>query len=456
MRVALRPPASFAVAVSSLAWVTLASPALADGLDHVESVVEVSQLTGAASPNATDQVNVYGTDLGNMFVHDDGRLYFLFGDTFGSPGTPETSGDWRSNVMAFTSDFTASDGITLDGWIVDGSGHAKALVEGEHHPNDGSGEVTKIPTSGFSVGGRQHMWFMSVRQWGAPGQWICDYAEIATSDDDGSTWTRSGVQWAGDGNFVQTAVVEHEGWLYVYGIPAGRFGSVRLARVAPGSVLDQGAYEYYAAGSSWTGVESDAVDIVPSPAGELSVAWNGYLNRWMMLYLDEGQARIVLREATDPWGPWSEGVELCNGADYPALYGPFTHPVLFEEDGRVVHFLLSRWGAYNVFVMKAVLARVESTTPDAGPQPDAGGQSDAAGQPDASTGADANPVPGASAVGGDEGSGCACRSAGPGGRGTMFLWSLLGIGWVAFRNLRSPRKTKRQLRDNASGHSLLD
>ena len=101
---------------------------------EIISVEQIAQLTGQPSMNNTGQVNVYGTDLGSMFFHSDGQIYFLFGDTFGPPGTPG-SGDWRSNTMAYTSDSVASDGIIFDGWMTDPSGQAKALLEGNHEPN---------------------------------------------------------------------------------------------------------------------------------------------------------------------------------------------------------------------------------------------------------------------------------------------------------------------------------
>lgn len=85
---------------------------------EVVSVQQIGQLTGQPSMNNTGAVNVYGTDLGSMFTHSDGRIYFLFGDTFGAPGPPG-SGDWRSNTLAYTTDVRACDGITFEGWITD-------------------------------------------------------------------------------------------------------------------------------------------------------------------------------------------------------------------------------------------------------------------------------------------------------------------------------------------------
>ncbi len=318
----------------------------------IVSVKQIAQLTGQASLNNTGQVNVYGTDLGNMFLHSDGRIYFLFGDTFGSPGPPG-SVDWRSNTMAYTTDFAASDGITFEGWITDTSGKARALVEGNHDPNDGSGEVTKIPTAGWSIADRQFMWFMSVKKWGAPGHWDVNYAEIAYSDDNGNTWVLSGVQQSANSNFIQVAVVEHSGYLLFWGIPAGRFGGVKLARVLPSDVLNKAAYQYYS-GSGWSASEEDGVFIVEPPVGELSVLWNPFLQRWIMMYLNENKACIEVREAEQPYGEWSEPTAVACANDYPALYGAFMHDKYIENDGETVYFLMSRFGPYNVFLMEVV------------------------------------------------------------------------------------------------------
>lgn len=328
------------------------------GIRAVTSVRQIAQLTGQPSMNNTGQVNVYGTDLGSMFLHSDGRIYFLFGDTFGPPGTPG-SGDWRSNTMAYTTDLVASDGITFDGWIVDLSGQAKALVEGYHDPNDGSGEVTKIPTAGWSFEERQFMWFMSVKQWGTPGQWEANYSEIAYSDDDGESWFLSGTQRLGSSNFIQVACAEQSGYLLFWGIPAGRFGGVKLARVLPADVLDSTAYQYYT-GTSWSAHEANGMFIVDPPVGELSVLWNPFLQRWIMMYLNESTASIEVREAHEPTGPWSEPWQVVSANDYPALYGAFMHDQYIGNNGEIVYFLMSQFGPYNVFLMEVVFQRNET------------------------------------------------------------------------------------------------
>ena len=317
----------------------------------IVAVEQVAQLTGQPSINNTGSVNVYGTDLGSMFLHSDGKVYFLFGDTFGPPGNPGASGDWRSNTMAFTSDTVAADGIVFDGWITDTNGNAKALIRGDHHQNDGSGEVTKIPTSGWSILSRQYLWYMSVKQWLEAGNWQVNDAEIAYSDDNGNTWISSGVKRLPNSNFIQVTVADHLGYLYFWGIPAGRFGGVKIARVPPSKVLDLSAYQYYS-GSEWTSGEENATEIIEAPVGELSVLWNPFLDRWIMMYLNENKACIEIREAEQPQGPWSTASQVVCGTDYPGLYGAFMHNQYMENEGETIYFLMSQWGPYNVILMK--------------------------------------------------------------------------------------------------------
>lgn len=341
-----------------------APPALPDeqrALKRVVSVEQVARLTGESSINAThEKWGVYGTDLGSMFDKGD-KVYMAFGDTFGCciPGTggPGTATDWRYNVMAVTSDRDPSDGLTFDEMITDRPGHAKQIV------TRGRFDKTVIPTNGVAVGERMFLHYMAVLAWGDPGKWVLNESGIAYSDDDGQTWEKDpAVKWSGDSNFGQVAFVKHEGYVYLFGIPGGRFGGVKLARVPQEAMLDLSAYQYYnsydPASPSWSPDEAEAALIVPPAVGELSVMWNDYLERWIMTYLDESRQGIVIREAPELWGPWSHALPLVSGQQYPGLYGPFMHPWYVEEGGQVIYFTMSLWGPYSVYWMRARLEKV--------------------------------------------------------------------------------------------------
>lgn len=330
-------------------------------LSGVADLSKVMQLTGEQSPNETDEYTVHGTDLGSMFEHD-GFIYFAFGDTFGPREAGATGAGgalWRSNVLAYTSDRNPRDGIAFDGFIVNSGGSAKQVIYSSHS----GGEVTKIPTGGVSANGNIYLYFMSVRKWGDHGNWLTNYGGVARSEDDGQSFEiLEEPRWPGDGNFIQVSVAPVGEYLYFWGIPAGRFGGVQLMRVRPEQIEALDAYEYFAGsalrGERWVEDPDDAVAIVDPPVGELSVMYNEYLERWTMTYLNEESRAIEIREAKNPWGPWSAPFELVSGERYPGLYGAYMHPEYVEDQGRVVYFNMSQWGPYNVFLMRAELERL--------------------------------------------------------------------------------------------------
>ena len=329
-------------------------------LAGVGDVSTVMQLTGEDSPNETDEYLVHGTDLGSMFEHD-GLIYFVFGDTFGprNRGATGAGGSlWRSNVLAYTSDTDPSDGILFDGFIVDSTGTARQVIYSSHS----GGEVTKIPTGGVSAQGNIYLYFMSVRKWGEAGQWFANYGGMARSTDNGQNFEiLEEPRWPGESNFIQVTVAPVGDYLYFWCIPAGRFGGVQLMRVRPDEIESFDAYQYFAGtgltGERWVSDLEGAATIVEEPVGELSVIYNDYLERWIMTYLNEESRAIEIREAIEPWGPWSEPFELASGGRYPALYGAYLHPEYVEDDGRVIYFTMSQWGPYNVFLMRAELER---------------------------------------------------------------------------------------------------
>lgn len=301
----------------------------------------VAQLTGAGSLNHTDRWGVHGTDLGHTFRFG-GELRIVFGDTFGPQGR-----DWRSNAMAWTSDFDPSDGLRFDGMVTDRDQHAKELLASRKLAEV---EVTVIPTYGVAVGERMFLHYMSVRRWGPPGRWVVGHSGLAFSDDRGRTWVKDpNVVWPEGSNFAQVAMVPRDGFVYLFGIPAGRFGGVKLARVPEGSLLDVQAYSYWN-GLAWVrGDERAATTIVAAPVGELSVHWSPYHRLWLMTYLNHQRDAIVLRAAPLLVGPWDQERVLTAALDRQ-LYAPYLLP---DQEGPDIYFTISRFDLYNVFLMRA-------------------------------------------------------------------------------------------------------
>ncbi|WP_246464914.1 DUF4185 domain-containing protein [Ruania alkalisoli] len=343
----------------------------ADGeflITGIENLTQVAQLTGPDSAiNDTEAVAVAGTDLGSM-INDGERTYVVFGDTFGTR-EPDAfgggGGNWRSNALAWTTDDDPTDGITFEDWARDDVGLALEVIPGEHDANNGEGEVTKIPTHGFVVEDVLYLQYMSVNYWGEAGQWDANHAGLARSTDDGATWeTLDDPQWPGDSGFVQVSAVHvaenGEDYLYLWSIPAGRFGGVQLMKVpaTTDAVEDLSAYEYFAGTDGdgaprWSPEMSEAETIVEAPIGEISVMYHPELDRWLMSTLQNEDA--VLFEGLTPWGPWSQPHTISTQAENPGLYSPYLNPRYVSDDGGTLYFSLSLWGPYNVFWYSADL-----------------------------------------------------------------------------------------------------
>ena len=95
------------------------------------------------------------------------------------------------------------------------------------------------------MGSRMFLDYMSVHQWGAPGHWTLNYSGMAYSDDGGQNWVKSSAIWPGNSNFGQVAMVPQGSYVYLFGIPGGRYGALQLARVAATSMLNISAYQYW-------------------------------------------------------------------------------------------------------------------------------------------------------------------------------------------------------------------
>ncbi|GAB3283788.1 DUF4185 domain-containing protein [Parasphingorhabdus pacifica] len=339
---------------------------------HVTGTTSIAKITGEDSCNTTaSRFGVTATDLGVLWDNGGGGVLAAFGDTYGEGwggfGAGPRSADWRFNVLARSTDTELDSGLRLDPVVRRDDGTA-----GEFLAGDGScaHEHTVIPTAGIAVGGRNYVHYMSVRRWGVPGVWHTNYGGLAYSDDGGRSWTKSaravwpnrGQRWfsrfrrrdQGGRSFQMVAfagVLDRR--VYLLGTPSGRFGPGHLARVGVDDLLDPGGYEYWT-GAGWVRDPFAAAPVLSAPVAELSVQYNRHFGRWFAVHLDEPRGAIVLRTAPELVGSWSAGQVLASGARYPALYGGYQHP--WAADRPAIHFTMTRWGPYNVFLLRADLA----------------------------------------------------------------------------------------------------
>lgn len=280
--------------------------------------------------------------------------------------------DWRSNALGVIPNPTNfTHGLHIVRWFTRDGKHASEVIPSAHNAGNCEAtqargcEITKIPTYGFATQGHLFLAFMSVHHWGDPGKWNVNYSSFAMSSNAGKTWKTESrtVSWGARSNFAQLAVTPDPSGKYLlfYGIPGGRFGSVKLMR-APTTwrgVLTPHAYQYFtgtdSAGKiSWSGSSTHAVVVAAAPVGELSVIYDSSLKHWLMTYL-QGGGDLVIRSAVHYWGPWSQPATLATQSQFPGLYGAFMNSHFVSNQGRTVYFVMSQWGPYAVFWVRATL-----------------------------------------------------------------------------------------------------
>ena len=373
-----------------------------------------------AQTNNTKWAEVYGTDLGIMWFNGvNGYTQLAFGDTFGGPNM---SGDWRSNVLLLSDDTELYDGLSLIN-----TGYAPQFIPAARNQVFFIGsEVTNIPTAAIYADAENYVNYMSVKSWDTPGRWTTNYSAISMYDPATDKWVlqpatvrsagwfRSSTPYvAGSQNFQQMAyVLQPEDqvapgdtrYLYAFGTPAGRAGSAFLSRVPETTITDLSQYEYWD-GSTWVldrpavaapvigdspnsgGLFGFFIDLANNPnffggwfagftgaktggnVSEMSVQYNEYLDKYVMLY-GNGFNNVILRTADTPEGQWSDPVTIATSISYPGLYAPMIHPLsgtglltdsAGDPDLSTLYWNMSIWSNYNVVLMETDLSALKTT-----------------------------------------------------------------------------------------------
>ncbi len=331
------------------------------------------------------------TDLGIPFLHK-GRTYLLFGDTLGARG---------GDAIAYTTDTNPEDGLDLE-FIHDASGVYQPI----QIPGVDQGEF-EVPTEGVSVDGRMYVYHTTDAsddsQLSNTGGYKMGRSVLAVSDDDGHTFRYlydlsrryfvnvsvvpvASVEWPG------LPVTNGEG-LVTFGSGAFRRSHAYLAFQPSSEITTRASLRYWAGLNSsgepvWSQDEENARALFDQPCvGELSVSYNRFIKKWIMLYnCEESQQRgIHLRTADQPWGPWSPpqtifdpwtdngychfihaswqvfkcdnvqaaGQENTWGGEYGAYQ--FRELATGDAAATTIYFTMSTWNPYTVVLMKAGL-----------------------------------------------------------------------------------------------------
>jgi hypothetical protein len=359
--------------------VTVGYAAEPDELVYVpNSTKRICQLTGdfdrAANIPTLSQtgkrLGIDATDLGSSFEHK-GKLFFLFGDTWGRPGARD--------VLAWTESNDPAK-IVLHCYLAKDEKWLPLTVPGIKQG------AFEIPSGGISVAGAMYV--------------VCttDHTEkktmgrsvMAISHDDGRTFKL--LYDLSQTKFINVSFWLAGDWLYIFGSGDYRKSSVCLARIRAAAIGDRSKLEYFGGFgpdgvARWLPREAEAVPLFQQPqVGEFSVSFLKPVKRYVMLYNASEPRGITMRSSETPWGPWSKGTVIFEpgrdkgyghfmhislkanpmgdhlsdpnrGNEFGGEYGPYimsryTH----EIDGLCrIHYTMSTWNPYQVMVMQSDL-----------------------------------------------------------------------------------------------------
>jgi len=299
------------------------------------------------------KASIISQDGGESFVVPGGAIW-AFGDTFkgsrSADGSPHFAGGAISCSIAFLEEQARSYPPAFT-YLVSSNGDAVSPFE--LFPNEQPVERYRIwPLGGIHVNGQYYLFYSLIEVFGN-GQW--DFRGV------GSGLARSKVPLGryerlrphGDWRFPvePTQVIEADGWLYLFSIHEfkGRQG-VALARVRPDKIENPDAYEFYTgAGPKFSSRKEAVALLVGNIPGQVSVAWNPYLQKYVMASSSDfdhpREIRFLVADA--PYGPWSPPVarievpEYRQGKRAEMVYCAYLHPELFHENGRVMNLTYS-------------------------------------------------------------------------------------------------------------------
>jgi hypothetical protein len=369
---------------------------------------------GAPTVNQTEtRYGLYGTDLGASFEFG-GALWMLFGDsvpdaTFnGADNLSFRSPDYNDSI-AWSTDASPDGCIHLQ-FAIGATGAYASPVVNSSGPPVTLGNL-EVPVSGVSYNGAMYVFFATDRV----GTALSDFATkaaVAVSPDglkpfqylytfSADRFVNIATDLAGPAPTRKLPVAAPA--LLIWGTAGGAnyrhsdpyFAAMPLSSIATGAGVRYFAgFKRHSHQPLFSASESDAAPLFNDPTacmGELSVKWNPFIARWMMLYNCDPQGGIVMRLAENPWGPWSAPQIIfdpwrdhgyCNyihrawtsdpathcdnvsdpgrEAQWGGWYGPYllSRYTTGKKGGTTIYYTLSTWNPYAVMLLKSEVARV--------------------------------------------------------------------------------------------------
>ncbi|HMI94601.1 MAG TPA: DUF4185 domain-containing protein [Polyangiales bacterium] len=308
---------------------------------------------------------------------------FTFGDT--ALSRPNSTGSqWVVNSMYHTRDLDASNGIaggynyrTFGYPALQWLGYTQAEIDQNavwaqesaqnHTPLK---QVGLWPTSGMRIGNAQYLWFGKVIETAGGGieGLGAGFVQVTSATAPTTRITHRPEATDGEPEIVFTAeeggygnaVAVSGNLVFAYwgSTEAWDWGNVRLAFARTDDGPDADSSPDCFLRSNWWFYDADApfgatqdaaaATILFADGAQGSVEWNPYLNGWVYTYLGVFSSKVRMRFADQPYGPWSEPVDVIDaklGSQGELPYFAKAQKILEQENGRTMYVTYSVGGA---------------------------------------------------------------------------------------------------------------
>jgi len=311
-----------------------------------------SKFLGSLWNESHARASIVSQDGGQSFVVPGGAIW-AFGDTFkgsrSADGTPHFAGGAVSCSIAFLGEKARSYPPAFN-YLVSSNGDVVSPFT--YLPNEPAERYRIWPLGGIHLNGQYYLFYSLIEIVGK-GQWDFRGAGSGLGRSKVALGSYERLRPHGDWRFpvAPTQVIEADGWLYLFEIREfrGKQG-VALARVRPEKIEEPDAYEFFTgAGPAFSPRKEAAALLVRNVPGQVSVAWNPYLQKYVMASSSDfdhpREIRFLFADA--PHGPWSPPVALAEVPEYrqgkrvELVYCAYLHPELFRENGRVMNLTYS-------------------------------------------------------------------------------------------------------------------
>jgi len=344
------------------------------------TVVSFSTNHGEVFKPSTVSARDLGTSVAQGLL-----VLWIFGDTFGPGLFRWTTADYGFALQAPGSIQTLANNVGTDGFP------EEFVVP--RLPEDPDG--TRYPMWPDSVlphfnGSDFIVYYQKVRHQTNPNRFTAQGAYVADVPNQSRTLNRGSgneVQlWTGAGMTSGNCISPFDGHIYLFTTSTDNAGPKttaatlhhKCARVPWDQYKVPASYRYWN-GTTWVADEGAASNIQLGGTGfdrlggmgGLTVSWNAYLNKYVMVHTgaDVPSSDLCIRTADAPQGPWSRPTKLsippATASDEWGVYTGREHAWAQEDNGRVI------WCTYHRALPGFLTGELRIVRVAFGPEPDA-------------------------------------------------------------------------------------